>query len=645
MLIKKNIGLWIICIFLAAIPSMGNAFSYGRLNQLFHPPDDPPFWPDTIRLSPATINASRLNVNNYSPGIYTLTPKEIKAIGGDNLGRLLSYSGLIHIKDYGPGNLMTATARGMPATHTQLEWNGLPVNSLSSGQTDFSLVPLSAHPDIVIYTGTQSPGGIKFSPGSVISIQTNGLLARKEHPEFEFERGSFGQYQLKTSLPFQSKTMGARIGALYSRAENDFPYTHPLDNKKLKRIDAGFHSLSLLTDGALKTGNHLLGLHLWTQNHFREIPRPVISVQLPGNEWMKQDAMRVALSDQWINGNIEGKTHLGYTYDFFHYRNLSGKINSSMATHQSLLNHHTALHLEKMTLQSNLRVIDQRAISANYANNPHRTLLQAGLSVNSQFTSRMKFQAHLGIEKASEMTLQLHPLLKIEVSPEKNKNFTAYLSAGKTSRIPSFNDLYWNPGGNPGLKPEKIFTVETGLRAGSPIFKHWQANIGLTLYHNHVKDWILWLPDSIGSYWSAINLGKVNSKGIELQAVLTHEPIQLKATAAINSVNEPGKSNHQLPYSPHLQASLLGLYQKGNFSFHTIAAYTSRRYLDSDNTSFLPGYWIADAGFAYTLMLSKHTFEINLNIRNLLNKEYEVVAWQPMPGRNFNLSIIYTLMK
>ena len=634
-----------LCIFLAAIPSMGNAFSPGRISLLILTPDDPPFWPDTIRLSPATISASKLNFNNYSPGIYALTPKEIKAMADGNLGRLLSYSGLIHIKDYGPGNLMTATARGLPATHTTLEWNGLPVNSLSTGQTDFSLVPLGAHPDIVIYTGTQSPGGFKFSPGGVISIQTNGLLARKENPEFEFTRGSFGHYQVRTSLPIQYKTLGARLGALYSRAENDFTYNQPSNKEKLKRIDAGYHSLSLMGDGVLKTGNHLLGLHLWTQNHFREIPRPVISVQLPGNEWIKQDAMRLSLSDQWIEGNLEGETHLGYTYDFFHYRNLSGKINSSMATHQALFNQHTQLQLEKMTLQTNVRVMDQRAISANYANNPHRTLLQAGLNISNPFNRWMTLQTHLDFEKASEMVLHFHPLFRIEMSPAKNKNFSAHLSAGKTSRIPSFNDLYWNPGGNPGLKPEKIFTVETGLRAGSPIFNHWQANMSFTLYHNFVEDWILWLPDSVGSYWSAINLGKVNSKGIELQAILSCEPIQLKATTAVNSVYDPDKPNHQLPYSPHFQASLLGIYQKGNFSFYTIAAYTSRRYLDSDNTSFLPGYWIADAGFGYTSTLNNHTFEINLNIRNLLNKEYEVVAWQPMPGRNFSLSVIYRLIE
>lgn len=562
-------------------------------------------------------------------------------MGEANLGRILSYSGLIHIKNYGPGNLMTASARGLPATHTHVEWNGIPIVSLSTGQVDFSMVPLGTNPEIVILTGMQAQRGGKFSPGGMITIQTNGLFARKENPEITLSKGSYGDYKVQASLPYQRKSLGARIGVIYDEAENDFPYVHPFSGEKLRRIDASYHSLSIMADGSLKSGNHLMGIHVWTQNHFREIPRPIISVQLPGNEWMKQDALRFALSDHWLRGNLESETTAGYTYDFFFYRNLSGNIQSSMATHQPLFLQLTTLRLNKLTFQSNLKIIHQQAVSANYANNPHRTSLQAGIHVNKGINNWMEIGAHFDIEKNAKIPLQYHPLLKIEVFNRSTRNIWAHISAGKTSRIPSFNDLYWIPGGNPKLRPEQIWTGELGLSLTHRLMPGWNSSFSLVLYDNRVENWILWLPDSIGTIWTASNWGKVNSKGIEIQSFFSNEKIHLNATANLNSVYEFDKKNYQLPYSPHLQLSVLGIYQVGPISFHSLMAYTSKRYLDKDNLSSLPGYWVMDTGLSFEKRFNLHTFKIRLNIKNILNKKYEVIAWQPMPGRNYWISFIY----
>jgi len=617
-----------------------NNFIFWNSNLGYGIPDEPPVWPDTIKLNPTTIHASRL-VDNPMPGVYPFSPQFIKTMGEASLGRILSYSGLIHIKNYGPGNLMTATARGLPATHTGVEWNGIPIVSLSTGQVDFSMVPLSPNPDIVILTGTQAQRGGKFSPGGMITIQTNGLFARKENPEIALCNGSFGEYKVQASLPYQRKSFGARIGVNYARAENDFPYTDPFSGEKLNRIDAGYHSLSIMADGSLKSKNHLLGIHVWTQNHFRKIPRPIISVQLPGNEWMKQDALRFALSDHWLRGNLECETTAGYTYDFFFYRNLSGNIRSTMATHQPLFLQLTTLRLDKLTLQSNLKIIHQQAVSANYANNPQRTSLQAGVHANKGLSHWLEIGAHFDIEKNAKMPLQYHPLLKIEVFNRSQRNFRAHISAGKTSRIPSFNDLYWIPGGNPELKPEKIWTGELGLSLTPRLLPGWNSSFSLVLYNNWVENWILWLPDSVGTIWTASNLGKVDSKGIEVHSFFSTEKIQLNATANLNSVYESDKKNYQLPYSPQFQFSVLGIYHAGPISFHSLMAYTSKRYLDKDNLSSLPGYWVMDAGLSFEKRLKLHALEIRLDIKNVLNKKYEVVAWQPMPGRNYWFSVIY----
>ncbi|MGC8866028.1 MAG: TonB-dependent receptor [Bacteroidales bacterium] len=641
--INANRG-WSILLPLLFVQCLANAFSSGCTKSLGA--DDPPVWPDTIQLRSTTIQATRIAVQEKEPGVYLFTPTEIKAFSGESLGQLLSYSGLIHIKDYGPGNLMTASARGLSAAHTSVEWNGIPLSSLSTGQTDFSLIPLSSVPEIVVQTGTASLQNGKFSPGGTVQIYTNGLLARQENPGLELKKGDFGVYQVQTLLPWQKKNTGARVQASYTKATNDFTYLNPSTGEELKRIDAGYHAFSVMADGTWATGQHLLGMHLWGLQHFREIPQPTIAVQLPGNEWMKQDAFRLSLTDQWILGILEGKTIVGYTYDFFHYRNLQGHISSRMTTHQPLILEELMLRLGKLTVQSQLRVVYQQAISVNYKENPRRYILQAACHFSRSLGQPLKLQGSMSAEKIPGNPIHWHPVFTLEWNIWPSEKLKTYVSAGKTSRNPSFNDLYWKPGGNSKLKPEKIHTIETGWIAGSSLGNSWKGLLKMTAYYNLVNDWIMWLPDSIGSLWSAGNLRKVKSKGLEGQITLSNHSISLRATASYNRVYETGASQSlQLPYTPSLQSSFLGSYQWRKFSCFVAASYTARRYLDMDHMNSLPPYKTIDLGFSYEHSFASQNLEISLKIKNLTNSQYEVVAWQPMPGRNLTVSIIYRYIK
>jgi iron complex outermembrane receptor protein len=57
--------------------------------------------------------------------------------GGD-LGQILSQHSTIFIKSYGNGTLATSSFRGTAAQHTQVQWNGISLNSPMLGQTDMS---------------------------------------------------------------------------------------------------------------------------------------------------------------------------------------------------------------------------------------------------------------------------------------------------------------------------------------------------------------------------------------------------------------------------------------------------------------------------------------------------------------------------
>ena len=58
-----------------------------------------------------------------------------------SLSDLLRQNGQIFVKEYGA--LSSSFFRGTSAAHTQLLWNGIPLNSLSTGQVDLALFPTS----------------------------------------------------------------------------------------------------------------------------------------------------------------------------------------------------------------------------------------------------------------------------------------------------------------------------------------------------------------------------------------------------------------------------------------------------------------------------------------------------------------------
>ena len=86
---------------------------------------------------------------------------------------------------------------------------------------------------------------------------------------------------------------------------------------------------------------------------------------------------------------------------------------------------------------------------------------------------------------------------------------------GRGYRIPTLNDRYWDPGGNPYLQPEESWSAEGGL--------DWvirnndkTAVVNVTYHHQEVNDWIQWTP--VGSIWTSQNVQQVTIDGIEVSA-------------------------------------------------------------------------------------------------------------------------------
>ncbi|MCK4749517.1 MAG: TonB-dependent receptor, partial [Bacteroidales bacterium] len=232
----------------------------------------------------------------------------------------------------------------------------------------------------------------------------------------------------------------------------------------------------------------------------------------------------------------------------------------------------------------------------------------------------------------------------------------AFYLKGNLSRnynLPSLNDLYWIPGGNPDLRPENSINGDLSLefsRAGKQLVYHGSINGFAT----RVEDWILWKPGPYG-HWEAENLALVFSRGMDLQLgsdmAMGNWLLTLKANYAYTRSTNEGivrstdlSRGKQLIYIPvHSSNAFLNLARSGYFLNWSIS-YTGRRYTQPSNEENgylddLDPYTLQDLHLGKTWSIGQSNAALRFTVYNIFNISYQAVRSRPMPMRNYSLTL------
>jgi iron complex outermembrane receptor protein len=240
--------------------------------------------------------------------------------------------------------------------------------------------------------------------------------------------------------------------------------------------------------------------------------------------------------------------------------------------------------------------------------------------------------------------------LRYKASPERN--IFLKTSFSRNSKLPSMNDLFWYPGGNPGLRSEYAYQYEAGADWNYSFAGTYDLGIDLNCFHNRIHDMIQWLPGSF-SYWEPVNVKNTSTTGAEVSASFTYktENLQWSArgdysfTSARNTEPLNASENqewHQLVYVPANKAGLLLSASAGRLSAAFGSTYTGKRYTTADNSRFLPQYWESFVSVTCKAVVKQVTCNVNLSVDNVFNTEYQLLAYYPMPGRSFSLRVSFT---
>jgi iron complex outermembrane receptor protein len=132
---------------------------------------------------------------------------------------------------------------------------------------------------------------------------------------------------------------------------------------------------------------------------------------------------------------------------------------------------------------------------------------------------------------------------------------------------------------------------------------------------------------------------QLNLKKLSLVSNLKTSYVLSENTAS--ALNSDASINKQLIYVPMYTGQLnygITCYKTTLMFNHT---YTGYRYTSSDHSQYLEPYFMHNLNIAYKIEFKKLSLDLQFQINNLLNTNYQVLTARPMPGINYRGGIVF----
>ena len=609
-----------------------------------------------------------------------------------SMADILSKNSTVFVKSYGRATESLVEFRGTSPSHTQVTWNGMRINSPMLGTLDFSTIPAYFIDEANLYHGASSINLLGGGLGGAVEMTNKPVEKRGWGAQFVQGIGSFDTYDDFLRLTYGNDRLSSSTRLVYSTADNDYRYTnydkktdvydadgnwlrsyHPEERNKSGYFD-DFHVLQELYYDAGK-GNQL-GLSLWYTHSKRGLP--FLSVDYKDDSDFKNEqqlnTLRGVLS--WEQRKEQTKLSMkgGYSYSDvgYEYYTTRQEVSTSITNSQSYSN--TAFlqaNLDWM-LTPQLMLMGGADFYYTHVNSHDRSPFHIGKNFDK---GRPEYHVNVQARWRPVPIFSLAGVVRQEVYRDdfvapipalfadlilyQPWNLVLKASIARNYRYPSMDDLYFQPGGNPDLSPERGFTYDAGLEMGVKK-KWWTLRANATLFDSHISDWILWTPNTKG-FWEPSNVKKVHNYGLEAMldgSVLLAKDWKLSLLANFawtpsKNVGEDINDNDasygkQLCYVPKVSANVNARLQWRSWTLAYQWNHYSERYTTTSNevnyiTGRLRPYYMTDLSLEKTFRLRAIDCAVKGVVNNLYSTEYVTVLSRPMPRRNYEIYLTIKL--
>ena len=640
----------------------------------------------TIREVPVWGRRPMKSIGVQETRLDSLILKENIAL---SIADVLTFNSPIFVKQYGRATLSTVSFRGTGPSHTQVTWNGMRINNPMLGMTDFSMIPSYFIDDASLLHGTSSVNETGGGLGGLVRLSTAPADIRGFGLQYIQGIGMFRTFDEFLRLEWGDEHWQVSTRAVYQSSANDFKYRNRDKKENIyddeMNIVGSYYPTERNKSGAFDDVHVLqevyydtrrgdrFGLNAWYINSNRELP--LLTTDYADDKQFenrqREHTLRSVLSwdhyrSDWKVAAKAGYIHTWMAYDYRKDPG-SGIMNSITRSRNKVDTFYgqadgeytpdgnwfftAGISAHQHLVESiDKDIILQQGGKDIVGYDKGRIELSASVSAKWRPTERLGLSIVVREAMYGTSWSPVIPAFFADCLLSRRGNVVAKASVSRNYRFPTLNDLYFLPGGNPGLNSEQGVAYEAGLSFAVGKEGAYTLSGSASWYDQHIDDWILWLPTAKG-FFSPVNIKKVHAYGVEIRAdlaaALTRElKINLNGTFSwAPSINEgepmsPADRSvgKQLPYEPEYSATATGRLSWRSWGLLYQFCYYSERYTMSSNDITLTGrltpYLMSNLSLEKGLSLRWADLTLKGTVNNLFNEEYLSVLSRPMPRMN-----------
>ena len=631
--------------------------------------------PDSVRPGPRRLRLAEVRVRAVGPERFAVGSRRLELdsaalsqFRGGTVADVLQARTPLYLRSYGPGQLATIALRGTSAQHTAVLWNGLNIMLPTLGQNDFALLPVAAHDQVAVQPG---PAAALYGSGAVggaVLLTTASDWQPGLRGSVQGDYGSFGLRGGSLEARGARGAVAARVAASYRTALNNYSYLSPEFGGPVRRTLRGAalrHQWSVAPEVVWRLGAAgQLTATAWLTDADRDIQAAVGTTDRHARQ--RDQSRRFVLGYRHVvSARAQWAVRGAWFEDVLNYRDDGLVSNSRVRTTQAQaectaavgargslrlgaeIQHFNAAFNEYITP---ITTENRAAAFALFRYDPRRALRltanlrQAFLPQSNPLTPTVGLEWDLWSPKWTNDSISRSRRYTV------TQSLTLKASAARSYRAPTLNERYYNPGGNPALRPEIGLGYEAGLLHRLALAPRTTLQTELTAYRQLVDDWVQWTPGPEG-YWRPRNLRQVLTQGLEASSTLVlqrgvHRFTGRAAyafTQARTRRPTPGDlvpAGQPLAYVPPHTGTVSLDYAWRAWCVGATASASAYRYTDATAHAFLPGYGLLGGSVGYALRpAGRAEALLLLQATNLLNHAYESYEGRPAPPRALVLSL------
>ncbi|SKB71210.1 iron complex outermembrane recepter protein [Soonwooa buanensis] len=547
-----------------------------------------------------------------------------------SLSDLLSFQTPIYIKENGRGMVSSPSFRGTTAQQTAFVWNGININSQFLGQGDINNISLLGYDNI----------SVKYGGGSV--LYGSGAIGGSIHlnNSFGYNKGFQGQlfseyasYETLNSLlksSFSNDKFSFQFSLSHNQSKNDYEVEKYYVNRNgaydNTGVNLGFaykaddkneiYSQSQIFDA---TQNYPLLSEFSTPSKYLSRTFRSLAGWNFKNEKIKNDFKIAYLTDDYqyyLDSNIPNAKTGGSIKQYLTKNDFKYQLNAS----------------SEINFLGEIGQVEAKGFNTGISS-IKRAQGSAGLLYRNFYSKNFSWE--LGAKKEYIENVKSPFLFSAAGNFTINNFYSLKLSASKNFRAPTFNDLYWEPGGNKDLKPEKSYQFEISQTVK---WKFLQAS--LSPYYMDIKDMIRWVPGAGGIY-HATNTAHVKSYGVEAQlgAEQKFGDFGYRAMLGYAYTNSEDQAlKKQLAFVPFHKVNFGADFSYKIVTLHLQTIWNSKIFSDTQSTDklALDPFYVINVGADVDVIKS---LKLGFKVNNLTSEVYRTVVGYYMPKRNYAINM------